>query len=128
MCSALKQLQEEDDPVLREALRVQMMEFGRTPRQLFTKPHPRRKVSVRGLSIADLLVCNQHPAWGTLPGQPACVQEHAAHGCAGLRTQEAACCVAVKLARLQQPGQAVICRSATRQLADKQAHACMLAR
>ena len=30
--------------MLREALRVQMMEFGRTPRQLFTKPHPRRKV------------------------------------------------------------------------------------
>ena len=30
--------------MLREALRVQMMEFGRTPRQLFTKPHPRRRV------------------------------------------------------------------------------------
>ncbi len=29
---------------MREALRVQMMEFGRTPRQLFRKPHPRRKV------------------------------------------------------------------------------------
>ena len=41
---ALKQLQQEEDPVMREALRVQMMEFGRTPRQLFTRPHPKRKV------------------------------------------------------------------------------------
>ena len=29
---------------MREALRVQMMEFGRTPRQLFRQPHPKRQV------------------------------------------------------------------------------------
>ncbi|EIE27335.1 hypothetical protein COCSUDRAFT_5003, partial [Coccomyxa subellipsoidea C-169] len=39
---ALAQLEEEMDAVMREALRVQMMEFGRTPKQLFAKPHPRR--------------------------------------------------------------------------------------
>ena len=33
---------------MREALRVQMMEFGRTPKQLLRKPHPRRRVAVTG--------------------------------------------------------------------------------
>ncbi|KAK9807012.1 hypothetical protein WJX72_010768 [[Myrmecia] bisecta] len=41
---ALKQLAMEKDPVMREALRVQMMEFGRTPKQLFKRKHPQRKV------------------------------------------------------------------------------------
>lgn len=29
--------------MVREAWRVQMMEFGRTPKQLYTEPHPRRR-------------------------------------------------------------------------------------
>jgi hypothetical protein len=33
---------------MREALRVQMMEFGRTPQQLFSKPHPRRRPTCCG--------------------------------------------------------------------------------
>lgn len=33
---------------MREALRVQMMEFGRTPKQLYAKPHPRRRVAATG--------------------------------------------------------------------------------
>ena len=33
-CSAAKYLEGEQDPVMREALRLQMMEFGRTPRQV----------------------------------------------------------------------------------------------
>lgn len=32
--SATKYLEQERDPVMREALRLQMMEFGRTPRQV----------------------------------------------------------------------------------------------
>ncbi len=42
-CRALEELEKETQDVMREALRVQMMEFGRTPKQLFTKPHPRRR-------------------------------------------------------------------------------------
>ena len=45
---ALEQLEKEEAPRIREALRVQMMEFGRTPRQLFSKPHPKRKVHFDG--------------------------------------------------------------------------------
>lgn len=45
---ALKQLEREEDGVMREALRVQMMEFGRTPRQLFRRPHPKRNVTASG--------------------------------------------------------------------------------
>eukprot|EP00884_Botryococcus_braunii_P012576 jgi/Botrbrau1/21319/Bobra.0184s0029.2 len=45
---ALQQLEAESDPQQREALRVQMTEFGRTPRQLFQKRHPKRKVHTRG--------------------------------------------------------------------------------
>ncbi|BDA48009.1 probable protein FAN at N-terminal half [Coccomyxa sp. Obi] len=45
---ALAQLEQEKDAGMREALRLQMMEFGRTPKQLFTKPHPKRRVAVTG--------------------------------------------------------------------------------
>lgn len=31
-----------EDEEVKEALRVQMREFGRTPLQLFTSPHPRQ--------------------------------------------------------------------------------------
>ena len=48
MCRALQHLEQETDPTMREALRVQMMVFGRTPKQLFWKPHPRRRVAVTG--------------------------------------------------------------------------------
>lgn len=41
-CRALDMLAQEEDPVMREALRTQMMEFGRTPKELFEGPHPRR--------------------------------------------------------------------------------------
>ena len=34
--------------MLKEALRVQMMEFGRTPRQLFVKKHPKKRKVGRG--------------------------------------------------------------------------------
>lgn len=33
---------------MQDALRVQMMEFGRTPQQLFTKKHPKRRVGTTG--------------------------------------------------------------------------------
>ncbi len=45
---ALAQLEQEKGEVMREALRLQMMEFGRTPKQLFTKPHSKRRVAVTG--------------------------------------------------------------------------------
>ncbi|KAK9819324.1 hypothetical protein WJX74_006280 [Apatococcus lobatus] len=45
---ALEQLDKEESLRIKEALRVQMMEFGRTPRQLFSKPHPKRKVHFDG--------------------------------------------------------------------------------
>lgn len=48
MCRALQHLEQETEPTMQEALRVQMMEFGRTPKQLFRKPHPRRRVAVTG--------------------------------------------------------------------------------
>jgi hypothetical protein len=38
----------ETEPNLREALRVQMTEFGRTPRQLFQRRHPRRRTDHNG--------------------------------------------------------------------------------
>ena len=47
--SALRQLEEEQDQVMREALRVQMMEFGRTPQQLFWRKHPKRRVAQTGV-------------------------------------------------------------------------------
>lgn len=50
---ALAQLEEERDAVMREALRVQMMEFGRTPKQLFAKPHPRRRVAGTGGALLN---------------------------------------------------------------------------
>lgn len=34
--------------MMQDALRVQMMEFGRTPQQLFLKKHPKRRVLVTG--------------------------------------------------------------------------------
>ena len=40
---ALIELDEERDPVQRASLEAQMNEFGRAPRRLFTKPHPRRE-------------------------------------------------------------------------------------
>ena len=46
--SALKLLEGETDAAMREALRVQMMEFGRTPRRLFRYPHPPRRAAVTG--------------------------------------------------------------------------------
>lgn len=46
--SALKLLEGETDAAMREALRVQMMEFGRTPRRLFRYGHPRRRAAVTG--------------------------------------------------------------------------------
>ncbi len=52
--SALQHLERETEPTMREALRVQMMEFGRTPKQLFRKPHPRRRVAAaRGTPAAS---------------------------------------------------------------------------
>lgn len=42
---ATRYLNQEQDDVMREALRLQMMEFGRTPRQLFTRRHPKRKIA-----------------------------------------------------------------------------------
>lgn len=65
VCSAIKQLQSEEDPVLREALRVQMMEFGRTPRQLFRKPHPKRRVRLAGCSFHKTAL-PAHPCRGLL--------------------------------------------------------------
>ncbi|XRB05769.1 factor associated with neutral sphingomyelinase activation [Pycnococcus provasolii] len=41
-----KELEKVKDPELRRAIKLQMCEFGRTPRQLFTKAHPRRRVGV----------------------------------------------------------------------------------
>jgi len=35
-------LQRIEDPVERNALEVQISEFGQTPRQLFFKPHPQK--------------------------------------------------------------------------------------
>jgi len=46
--SALSLLEDESDPAVREALRVQMMEFGRTPRRLFRRPHPPRRAAATG--------------------------------------------------------------------------------
>lgn len=37
------------DPVEREAILVQINEFGQTPRQLFHRPHPQRYNAVREL-------------------------------------------------------------------------------
>ena len=56
-CSALQHLEQETNPTMREALRVQMMEFGRTPKQLFRKPHPRRRVAVTGGKPAGACGC-----------------------------------------------------------------------
>lgn len=39
-----RELDKTTDPELRRAIKLQMCEFGRTPRQLFTKSHPRRRV------------------------------------------------------------------------------------
>ena len=36
-------LDEIEDPQLRKATEAQIRNFGQTPRQLFTKPHPQRK-------------------------------------------------------------------------------------
>ena len=55
--SALQHLERETEPTMREALRVQMMEFGRTPKQLFRKPHPRRRVAVTGGTPAASCGC-----------------------------------------------------------------------
>eukprot|EP00887_Chlorella_sp_A99_P007641 scaffold20.g7641.t1 len=52
---ALRYLQQEQDPVMRQALRLQMMEFGRTPRQLFSRKHPKR--SSLGGGLGPLAVC-----------------------------------------------------------------------
>ncbi|KAL4452133.1 hypothetical protein ABPG75_007795 [Micractinium tetrahymenae] len=51
---ALQWLASERDPAMRDALRLQMMEFGRTPRQLFTRKHPKRRVLGRGGMMACL--------------------------------------------------------------------------
>lgn len=47
-CRALQLLEQESDPAVQDALRVQMMEFGRTPQQLFTSRHPKRRVLATG--------------------------------------------------------------------------------
>ena len=49
---ALQVLAQEQDPVMREALRVQMVEFGRTPQQLFAKKHPKRRATGTGAQSA----------------------------------------------------------------------------
>ena len=56
---------------MREALRVQMMEFGRTPKQLFRKPHPRRRVAVTGGKPAGACGCfgGPPPAQGCPSGR-----------------------------------------------------------
>ncbi|GAB4819113.1 hypothetical protein N2152v2_006159 [Parachlorella kessleri] len=64
---AAKYLEQEQDPVMREALRLQMMEFGRTPRQLFTKRHPKRRVSSMG-GLFACLACT--PQQMVRPAQP----------------------------------------------------------
>ncbi|KAK9868121.1 hypothetical protein WJX84_006728 [Apatococcus fuscideae] len=61
---ALEQLEKEESARIREALRVQMMEFGRTPRQLFSRPHPKRKVHFdgrRGACACFLPAAPRHP-------------------------------------------------------------------
>jgi hypothetical protein len=47
-----KQLEAAGDPVLREAVKVQMNEFGRTPSQLFRHPHPARVAVGRQQSLS----------------------------------------------------------------------------
>jgi len=58
---ALEQLNKAKDPMLKEALRVQMMEFGRTPKQLFLKKHPKKKGGGGG------------GKWGLISCVPSCV-------------------------------------------------------
>ena len=52
-CRALDVLEQERSPAMREALRAQMMEFGRTPKQLFAQPHLQR----RGFRRRGILCC-----------------------------------------------------------------------
>lgn len=52
-CRALDVLEQERSPAMRDALRAQMMEFGRTPKQLFTQPHLQR----RGFRRRGILCC-----------------------------------------------------------------------
>ena len=51
--------------MMREALRVQMMEFGRTPHMLFTKKHPRRRVVATGARPAICCFKPQPPERST---------------------------------------------------------------
>ena len=55
---AFAELENESEPLLKDALQVQIMEFGRTPSQLFKKKHPRRK---RRNAILSCLVCGAPP-------------------------------------------------------------------
>ncbi|KAI3438042.1 hypothetical protein D9Q98_000485 [Chlorella vulgaris] len=64
---ALRFLHQEGDPLMREALRLQMMEFGRTPRQLFTRKHPKRRVLGRGGSALACFGCFAPLAQQQLP-------------------------------------------------------------
>ena len=52
---------------MREALRVQMVEFGRTPQQLFSKKHPKRRVGRRP-TLSNLLCFR--PSAAPLATQP----------------------------------------------------------
>lgn len=44
------------DPALRAAAEAQIRNFGQTPRQLFTKPHPSRR-QVRGYHDTIIILC-----------------------------------------------------------------------
>lgn len=77
---ALEQLSKAKDPMLKEALRVQMMEFGRTPRQLFLKKHPKKRAERGGrwgLISSCVLSC-------VAPSPPLQFSTSAATGAAGV--------------------------------------------
>lgn len=67
-CRALDYLDKVTDPTKRNADFVQMIEFGRTPKQLFTRKHPKRRVHY-SVNQRRLLDCFR-PRMPTLPTKP----------------------------------------------------------
>ena len=53
-----------EDDVMRRATIAQISSYGQTPKQLFTKPHPRRKAKpvIDETTLASRLSC--YPLWG----------------------------------------------------------------
>ena len=67
---AVKILERERDPALRSAYEAQMREFGRTPKQLFAKKHPKRKAPSKIARLIQACVCGAPPGATTPGGSP----------------------------------------------------------